>query len=101
MEVPLLKGAYNNDVDIIGIGFQDGQKNIEKFAKDLTMPWPVIFDKGTKIGKAYGISFGAGTVFINKKGTISGMLVAGFSQEELDAKVSMMLNPAKETKPTN
>lgn len=90
MEVPLLKRAYNNKVEIIGIGFQDGKKNIKKFAKDLTMPWPVIFDTGTKIGKAYGISFGAGTVFIDKNGIISGMLVAGFSQEELDDKVKEM-----------
>ena len=85
-----MKGAYNNKVDIIGIGFQDGQKNIEKFASELTMPWPVIFDTGTKIGNAYGISFGAGTVFIDKNGIISGMLVAGFSQEELDGKVREM-----------
>ena len=86
-----MKGAYDKGIPIIGIGFQDSEKNVIKFAEELTMPWPVVFDDGTKIGKTYGVSFGAGTVFIDKYGIISGMLVAGFTEEDMNGKIKPMV----------
>ncbi len=76
---------------VIGIGIQDTEKNIRMFAEKLGMPWPVGLDKGGTISKLYGITFGAGIVFIDRDGIIKGRYITAFTREELEEKVEAIL----------
>ena len=80
-----MKGAQirhkDEGLEIIGIGIQDSEKNIHKFAKELGMTWPVGYDDGDVIAKSYGVTFGAGIIFIDRAGIVRGREIKAFSED--------------------
>lgn len=77
-------GKHKEDELIaIGLGFQDTKDNLIKYAKDMKMDeMQLVFDTEGSIASKYGISYGAGAVFINRKGIVAKRFVAGFGEKE-------------------
>ncbi len=92
-----MKGAKERHIDeglqVIGIGIQDSEENIHDYAKKLKMTWPVGYDVGDRISKAYGITFGAGIVFIDRGGIIQKRAVKAFSEAEMERSLELILAP--------
>ena len=59
--------------------------------KEKKLTWPVGFDEGDKIAKIYGITFGAGVIFIDAEGIVQGRFQGGFGQEELEKEIGKIL----------
>ncbi|MBI3754313.1 MAG: TlpA family protein disulfide reductase [Deltaproteobacteria bacterium] len=82
-----MQRAYNQYKEkglvVIGLGFQDTKSNLVKYAKDMKMgDMRLVFDTEGRIAARYGISYGAGTVFIDRKGIVTKRFVAGFGEKE-------------------
>jgi peroxiredoxin len=90
-----VKGAYEKYSDkglqVIGLGFQDSEANIRKYAQKHAMPWPVVFDEGDKLAGQYRIPFGAGVIFIDREGIVRGRIPAAFDIKRLEAELKKIL----------
>lgn len=68
---------------VIGLGFQDTKGNLVQYAKDMKIDdMQLVFDAEGRIAAKYGISYGAGAVFIDKKGIVTKRFIAGFGEKE-------------------
>ncbi len=90
-----MKRAYEEYKDegltIIGVGIQDKEANIHAFARELKMDWAVGHDVGDEISKLYGITFGAGVVYIDRKGIVQGREIKAFSPAALERSLKEIL----------
>lgn len=82
-----MQRAYNQYKEkglvVVGLGFQDTKDNLIQYAKALKMDdMQLVFDTEGRIAAKYGISYGAGTVFIDRKGIVTKRFVAGFGEKE-------------------
>ncbi|MCK5236800.1 MAG: redoxin domain-containing protein [Deltaproteobacteria bacterium] len=76
---------------IYGIGIQDSLANIKEFAEETDMTWPVVFDDGDVIMQAFGITFGAGAILIDREGIVQGRFIAAFDEESLEEALGKIL----------
>ena len=90
-----MKRAYaeykDQGLTIIGIGIQDKEANIHAFARELEMDWPVGHDTNDEIAALYGITFGAGVVYIDRAGIVQGREVKAFSPTALERSLKEIL----------
>lgn len=90
-----MKGAYEKysarGLQIIGLGFQDSEANVRKYAEEKTMTWPVGYDRDDELARLYNIPFGAGAAFIDREGILRGAFRAGFNQMELEEELGKIL----------
>ena len=80
---------------MIGIGIQDKKSNIVDYVQKKGLKWPVAFDDGDLIARNYGITFGAGVVFIDAGGIVRGRFLGGFGEDELEREIAKIMNRAK------
>lgn len=59
--------------------------------KEKKLEWPVGFDEGDLIARTYGITFGAGVVFIDSTGVVKGRFLGGFGHEELEREIAKII----------
>lgn len=80
-----MQQRYKEDgLVVIGLGFQDTKDNLVRFAKGMNINDVVLaLDIDNSASKKYGISYGAGAVFIKKNGIVSKRFPAGFNEMEL------------------
>lgn len=77
---------------VIGLGFQDAKGALMKFANDMKMDdTPLVFDIESHAAAKYGISYGAGAVFINRNGIVTKRFIAGFSEKEFLEEISVII----------
>ncbi len=76
---------------IIWIGFQDRPERLKVFASKHNME-AVGFDRGNKVASSYGISYGAGVIFINSTGMVQKRLAKGFSEHTIRENMSTIIN---------
>lgn len=73
-ETPDLVAAYSelNDPNVvfIGIGLQDENANLRKFAADHKIPYLVVEDPDGKVGDAYGVRGMPTTIYIDRDGIV-------------------------------
>lgn len=91
-----MKGAYSRYSEderlvVIGLGFQDSEDKIDKYAEKHTMPWPVGFDEDEVIAGLYGIVYGAGAVFIDRAGVVRGIFLGAFDEKMLADELEKIL----------
>ena len=91
-----MQRTYNrykeNGLMVIGLGFQDAKNALMKFARDMKMgDMPLVFDTESNAAAKYGISYGAGAVFINRNGIVTKRFIAGFNDKEFLEEVSMII----------
>jgi hypothetical protein len=80
----------NKDLRVLWIGFQDRPDKIRRFAEKHGLG-PVGFDEGDRASKLYGITYGAGLVFINREGTVKARVPKGLDPARLDAELKKIL----------
>ncbi|MBE9536028.1 MAG: TlpA family protein disulfide reductase [Proteobacteria bacterium] len=85
------KKYKDSGLQVIGLGIQDKKENIKAFAGEKRLEWPVGFDEGDEIAKRYGVTFGAGLIFIDREGVVRGRFLGGFGQEELELEIAKIL----------
>ena len=94
-EIPLVKGAYkkysDQGLNVIGIGIQDKKEKVAAYVKEKKLKWPVGFDDDDVIARTYGITFGAGVIFINSRGIVKGRFLGGFGKEELEREIAKII----------
>lgn len=80
-----MQQRYKEDgLVVIGLGFQDTKSNLINFAKEMKIDDIILaFDTESHAAKKYGISYGAGAVFIKRNGIVSKRFPAGFNEMEL------------------
>ena len=76
---------------MVGIGIQDKKSNIVDYVKEKGLKWPIAFDEGDLVARIYGITFGAGVVFIDAGGVVRGRFLGGFGAEELEAEIDKIM----------
>ena len=76
---------------IVGIGIQDSEARIRSYALDNAVPWPMGYDKGGVISEAYGITYGAGMVFINKDGVVVERFLTGITEKKFNETLDKIL----------
>lgn len=88
-----MKGARekHKELAVVGIGIQDSEANIKNYVLDNAVPWPTGHDKGNLISEAYGITYGAGMVFINKEGIVVERFLTGITEKKFNETLDKIL----------
>jgi len=72
----------DREVTVLWIGFQDRPDKIRAYAEKLGVR-PVGFDEHNDIARSYGVSYGAGVIFINEEGMVKARIAKGFTEAAL------------------
>lgn len=76
----------------IWIGFQDRPDKIRGFAENLNIR-PVGYDERDTVARYYGVSYGAGVIFIDATGTVRKRVAKGFTEAALREGVQAVIHP--------
>ncbi len=85
------KKYRDKGLHLIGMGIQDDKEKFAKYVEGWGLKWPVGFDEGDEIAKSYGITFGAGAIFIDPQGIVRGRFLGGFGEEDLEKEIEKIL----------
>ena len=96
LEMPKIKSAYVNfhekGFEVVGVSFDNQQRDLEKYIKKRALPWPQFFDGDSmvdgKFGRAFGISGIPRLMLIDKKGNLR---FDDVNAEDLDKKIAELL----------
>ena len=75
---------------IIWIGFQDRIDRLRPFALKHKLD-AVGFDRGNKVATSYGISYGAGVLFIDKDGIVQKRIAKGFGENTISDNIGTII----------
>ncbi|MFC1769634.1 TlpA family protein disulfide reductase [Nitrospirota bacterium] len=75
----------------IWIGFQDRPDKLRKFADNLGIH-PVGYDDRDKVARSYGVSYGAGVIFIDSSGMVRKRVAKGFTEASLLKGLARIIN---------
>jgi hypothetical protein len=78
------------NLKVIWIGFQDREDKIREFMERHGVS-SVAYDRGDRVAEKYGIKYGAGLVFINRKGIVVKRVPKGFSEKEMRVALEIAL----------
>lgn len=89
--IPLMKKAYQNynngtesRIAFLMIGFQSPEGKFRDKAGKWQVPFPVGYDDGDEIARAYGIKAPPTTVFIDAEGTVKRVFYGNIKDKEKD-----------------
>jgi cytochrome oxidase Cu insertion factor (SCO1/SenC/PrrC family) len=86
LEIPLVRGMVQEyaerNMTAIWIGFQDRPDKIKAYAEKHGIR-PVGFDRRNEVARSYGMSYGAGVIFIDSEGMVRKRIAKGFTELEL------------------
>lgn len=95
-ETPDLIAAYTEladpDVVFIGIGLQDENANLRKFADEYAIPYLVVEDPDGKVGDAYGVRGMPTTVYIDRAGIVRKIANGAVRRETVVAEIKEIGN---------
>ncbi len=94
-EMPAFEEVYkqyrDDDVVIIGVGINDSEENLIKFAKSIGITYPIVYDRTNEIARHYRIRSLPTTYRINQKGEIQGVAQGGLNQDQLIQAIQELL----------
>ena len=82
---------YGDDVVIIGVGINDSEENLIKFAKSIGITYPIVYDRTSEIARHYRIRSLPTTYRINQKGEIQGVAQGGLNKDQLIQAIEELL----------
>ncbi len=95
-EMPAFEEVYKHYADdgviIIGVGINDSEENLVKFAKSIGVTYPIVYDRTNEIARKYHIRSLPTTYRINQKGEIQGVAQGGLSQGQLIQAIEELLS---------
>lgn len=87
-DTPVFNEYYNKHKDqglmILYITTTKDRAQVEKFVADLKVPFPVAIDSGRKVSKLYNIQVEPQTIILNSHHLITGAILGGVTEPELD-----------------
>ncbi|MCX6018295.1 MAG: TlpA disulfide reductase family protein [Chloroflexi bacterium] len=93
-ETPDLAAAYKEIADpnvvFIGIGLQDENANLRKFADDNKIPYLVVEDPDGKVGDAYGVRGMPTTIYVDRDGIVRTIVNGAVKREAVVAQIAAM-----------
>jgi cytochrome oxidase Cu insertion factor (SCO1/SenC/PrrC family) len=84
------KKYSDKGLTVLWIGFQDRIEKLSPFAKRYGIP-DYLFDPDNSMSRKYGMTYGAGIVFINSDGIVKSRIPKGFSPATLETEVKKIL----------
>lgn len=101
-ETPALEASYkaykDSGVIILGLNLtdQDSLKEVEAFAKEFGLTYPILLDRDGSVGLTYQLNGLPTTFFINREGIIRTVVVGGpMSETFIRSKIETILKEAK------
>lgn len=91
-ELKILHGAYaRRGLQILAVGVRYNQtiEEVRGFARDLQLPFPVLYDESEKVVQRFGISFIPSNYLIDRSGVIR--MTGNGLPEDLDARIEEVL----------
>jgi cytochrome c-type biogenesis protein len=82
---------YGDDVVIIGVGINDSEENLIKFAKSIGVTYPIVQDRTNEIGRTYRVRSLPTTYRINQQGEIQGVAQGGLNKDQLIQAIEELL----------
>jgi cytochrome c biogenesis protein CcmG/thiol:disulfide interchange protein DsbE len=80
-EAPVLEAAWREHRDeglvVVGIDYDDFRTDARRFAEKNGMTYPLVYDRGGEMAKAYGLTGVPETFFIDRRGRLVGEPVVG------------------------
>lgn len=93
-EFPLLRQAEEKHsgegLKVYYIGHQDRLQNLVRYAKDNNVP-DFLFDPDDSMSRKFGITYGAGVVFINRDAVVKSRIPRGISSSMVEAELQKIL----------
>ena len=74
----------------IGIGLQDENANLRKFADDNKIPYLVVEDPDGKVGDAYGVRGMPTTIYVDRDGIVRTIVNGAVKREAVVAQIAAM-----------
>ena len=78
------------DLTVIWIGFQDRMEKIKEFSEKHNLA-SAGYDANDTVSKKFGMTFGAGLVFINREGVVKARLPKGLSPSRIEAEIQKII----------
>ncbi len=83
--------SYNaHDLEVLWVGIQDRKHKIIDMSERHKLS-PVGFDPSCTIASKFNINYGAGLLFVDHDGTISGYLDRGFTEAQVHEEIQKMI----------
>lgn len=94
-EMPALEKVYQTYRDqglrVIGVGVQDGKRQLASFAEAIGVTFPVVWDGGGDVFMAYRVRGLPTTYFIDREGAIQGRVFGGLTLAQLEEAIQKLL----------
>ncbi len=104
-EHPYLVGAEQKyakeDVQLLGIVYQDSRSNAERYTRQMGGSWPNLLDPGSRTSIAYGVFGVPETFFIDRNGLVVYKQIGPVNPNILDTWISRLLSRSFETESTS
>ena len=85
-ELPLVANVYNNKVaQVVGVNVDKNQEDGEKFVKDLSLPFPVVYDTDKSLVKTFD-PLGFPAIYYLKNGKVLHVIFGAV--EDIDKKIA-------------
>ena len=76
---------YKDQVEVIGVNLQESESEVEKFANDYKLSFPIVMDPGSEVSSAYGVRYTNYHVLIDKEGNIAGVVPGDISESHIQS----------------
>lgn len=86
----MVENNRDTGLTALWIGFQDRENKIMEFAEKHNLR-PLGYDKDDRVSKMFGISYGAGLIFINNAATVKARIPKGVSPARLEVELKKIL----------
>ncbi|MBB3109240.1 peroxiredoxin [Paenibacillus phyllosphaerae] len=77
--------------EIIGINLGEDSLTVRNFVQQYGLTYEMLYDKGRKIMAKYGVESFPTTFFVKPDGTIMDIFVGGMTEEDIDKRVTKLL----------
>ncbi len=75
---------------VLWIGHQDKIRKLNRYIKKVGLD-DYLFDRDDSVAMKYGITYGAGIVFIDRQGVVRTRIPKGFSPQDLEKGIKKIL----------
>jgi thiol-disulfide isomerase/thioredoxin len=80
-EMEKIWGQYKDQVEILGIDFQESPQQVQEFVKNNGYSWTFALDRDTAVGRAYQATGIHTHAFVDKTGVVRYIIRGGLSRD--------------------
>lgn len=94
VEMPYFENVgrlYEGEVAVLGLNQAESAATIARYARDHGLTYPLLVDSDMKVNNLYGVLNLPTTIFIDKNGVVSEVLIGTISQAVLEDRIEGLL----------